>query len=89
MLPIYKLLPEKQNYPQKKKTCIIKQVNEKPSFLSGVHEVFILMGHDAMSWNNWIQFLHDATSYPKRKELSKQNEMRNSMIMSPEHSLCR
>jgi len=60
-----------------------------PSFLSGVPEVFILMGHDAMSWNNWIQFLHDASSYPKRTELSNQNRIRNSTIMTPEHSLYR
>lgn len=48
-----------------------------PSLLSSVPEVFILMGYDIMSWNNWIQFLHNATSYPKRTELSDQ---------TPEHS---
>jgi len=57
-----------------------------PSFLSGVPEVFILMGHDTMSWNNWIQFFHDATSNPKKTELSDQNRIRNSTIMTPEHS---
>jgi len=38
-----------------------------PSFLSGVPEIFILMGHDAVSWNNWIQLLHDTPSYPKEQ----------------------
>jgi hypothetical protein len=60
-----------------------------PSFLIGVPEVFILMGNDAMSQNNLIQFLQDATPYPKRTELSNQNQIRNSTLMTPEHSIYR